>query len=93
MPLGIDAEGQARLDLWAASASSDDQNRVEQLLYDVRWQNDWKTSWMANRDPFERSDWIITVHDELVVVIREFSDEDPQNMIGVWIGPAPTDNT
>ena len=45
MPLGIDAEGQVRLDLWAASASIDDRNRVEQLLYDVRWQNDWKTSW------------------------------------------------
>lgn len=90
LPLGLDAKGQRLYDEWKAHADPQELSRVDELLFEVRWQHNWKTIYGANQDPFERWAWIVYIHDNLVVVIREFSNEnDPQNEFSLWIGPPP----
>jgi hypothetical protein len=79
---GIDAAGYAVLGAWITSASAADINVVYELLHEIEWHREWRTNWYCQRD-LATGDWLVWPREGLLVVIREFSDEDPETAFSV----------
>jgi len=82
VPRGLDDTGRTRLREWAEDADPRDVNRVKNVLYEVAHQHAWKTNWNCRQFPGS-DDWIVYPRDGLVLVVREFSDEDPESAFSI----------
>lgn len=76
--------GEEAVAAWIAT-SPDNQSiaRVEELLYDVSYGRAVSPKWYVRRDLRTPSDRLVEVLPELVVVIRTYSDQDPERMFSV----------
>jgi hypothetical protein len=85
LPIWPDHEGDRQLSDWLEGphATPERVAQVKQLIDDISWGRSWQTRWHAVLDIITRSDWIVRLPDGPTVVIRPFSDENPQTMFGV----------
>jgi len=83
-PLGLDDAGDEAVAAWLATHPDVAAiARVAELLDDVSHRRALSPSWFVTRDPVAASDRLIEVLPRLVVVIRIYSEEDPERMFSV----------
>ena len=83
-PLGLDDAGDEAVAAWLAiDPDSQSVARVLELLQDVSYRRALSPKWYVTRDLLVRSDRLVEVLPNLVVVIRTYSDEDPERMFSV----------
>ena len=82
--LSLDDAGEEAVAAWLAN-SPDNQSiaRVEELLYDVSYGRALSPKWYVRRDLRTASDRLVEVTPNLIVVIRTYSDQDPEQMFSV----------
>jgi hypothetical protein len=81
-PRGIDQAGADNVKRWVSDADPRDVNVVRELLHQVEWQQPWKNDWFLQRFPGS-DDYVVWPRPGLLVVIREFSDYDPEGCFSV----------
>jgi hypothetical protein len=83
-PLSLDDAGDEAVAAWLATHPDVEAScRVAELLDDVGHRRALSPSWYVTRDPYVTSDKLVEVLPRLVVVIRTYSDENPEQMFSV----------
>ncbi len=84
-PLWPDEAGDAVLDEWIGRPDSTPEQirAVHELIDDIKWGREWTLKWHATPDLITRGDLIVRIHDGPIVVIRPFSDQNPEHMFGI----------
>jgi hypothetical protein len=83
-PLRLDEAGDEAVSAWLATHPDVEAiARVAELLDDVSHRRALSPNWFVTRDPVVASDRLVEVLTGLVVVIRIYSDEDPEEMFSV----------
>ena len=83
-PLSLDDAGDEAVASWLASYPDGEAiARVADLLDDVSHRRPLPPKWFVTQDLLVRSDRLVEVLPRLVVVIRTYSDDDPERMFSV----------
>ena len=89
-PRGLDDRGWHVLDAWSGTASASDRSRVLEVVEAIAWGHDWRVLWRSTRadsisgaDGLDRHDWYLEPRPGLVMLIREYSDTNPESEFSI----------
>ncbi|MGH8867928.1 MAG: hypothetical protein ACRDYU_08015 [Actinomycetes bacterium] len=84
-PQALDTHGDLVVSNWLNSPHANP--RLTQLLFelldDLRWGRPLQHAWDVRRDQTDPTDRLVYLPDSWVVVVRMFSDEDPEHMFSI----------
>jgi hypothetical protein len=87
----LDEAGADALVRWFSTHPDlEDSDLVESVLEEIEGEGAWKTRWYSPGRDLTTGGWIIEPRPGLWVVVKEYSDEDPQRAFSLtWVGPTP----